>query len=78
MNLRNVNMTDINFSGLPADRNPAESSAPGSTSEFRWDIIELLFFAYRDFVGDADQVLEAFGLVGRTTGSCISSTVTPD
>jgi DNA-binding MarR family transcriptional regulator len=27
----------------------------------RWDIIELLFFAYRDFVGDADQVLEEFG-----------------
>jgi ABC-type Fe3+-hydroxamate transport system substrate-binding protein len=27
----------------------------------RWDIIELLFFAYRDFVGDADQELEAFG-----------------
>src|ERR1700743_2877922 len=54
-------MTDINFSGLPADQNPAESSAPSRTSEFRWDIIELLFFAYRDFVGDADQVLEAFG-----------------
>ena len=27
----------------------------------RWDIIELLFFAYRDFVGDADNELEAFG-----------------
>ena len=27
----------------------------------RWDIIELLFFAYRDFVGDADHVLEEFG-----------------
>ncbi len=27
----------------------------------RWDIIELLFFSYRDFVGDADHVLEAFG-----------------
>jgi DNA-binding MarR family transcriptional regulator len=27
----------------------------------RWDIIELLFFAYRDFVGDADHVLEGFG-----------------
>ena len=27
----------------------------------RWDIIELLFFAYRDFVGDPDQELEAFG-----------------
>ncbi|WOH69730.1 MarR family transcriptional regulator [Bradyrhizobium sp. BWA-3-5] len=27
----------------------------------RWDIIELLFFAYRDFVGDADHELEGFG-----------------
>lgn len=27
----------------------------------RWDVIELLFFAYRDFVGDADHVLEEFG-----------------
>jgi DNA-binding MarR family transcriptional regulator len=54
-------MADINFSGLPADQNPAESPTPGRGGEFRWDIIELLFFAYRDFVGDADQVLEAFG-----------------
>jgi DNA-binding MarR family transcriptional regulator len=29
--------------------------------ETRWDIIELLFFAYRDFVGDPDHVLEEFG-----------------
>ena len=29
--------------------------------DVRWDIIELLFFAYRDFVGDADHELEAFG-----------------
>ncbi len=27
----------------------------------RWDIIELLFFAYRDFVGDADDALAEFG-----------------
>lgn len=42
------------------------TDAPGSTSHpaagpMRWDIIELLFFAYRDFVGDADHVLEEFG-----------------
>ena len=30
-------------------------------TSLRWDIIELLFFAYRDFVGDADHVLEEFG-----------------
>jgi DNA-binding MarR family transcriptional regulator len=32
-----------------------------ASTALRWDIIELLFFAYRDFVGDADQELEAFG-----------------
>ena len=38
------------------------AAAPGaSPAGLRWDIIELLFFAYRDFVGDADHVLEAFG-----------------
>jgi DNA-binding MarR family transcriptional regulator len=26
-----------------------------------WDIIELLFFAYRDFVADPDEVLAEFG-----------------
>src|SRR5207248_3253511 len=26
-----------------------------------WDIIELLFFAYRDFVGDPDDALKEFG-----------------
>ncbi|MBV1701755.1 MAG: MarR family winged helix-turn-helix transcriptional regulator [Hyphomicrobiales bacterium] len=26
-----------------------------------YDLIELLFFAYRDFVGDADRVLEIYG-----------------
>ena len=26
-----------------------------------YDLIELLFFAYRDFVGDADRLLESYG-----------------
>jgi DNA-binding MarR family transcriptional regulator len=38
---------------------PAESSHPAS--EPYWDLIELLFFAYRDFVGDPDEVLERLG-----------------
>jgi len=59
-------MTDINFSGPSAagnaDSRGSEGRAPAATSaDLRWDIIELLFFAYRDFVGDADQELEAFG-----------------
>src|SRR3954465_2174751 len=57
-------MTDINFSRGPAD--PDSQGAPGTSpasraGDLRWDIIELLFFAYRDFVGDADHELEAFG-----------------
>ena len=57
-------MTDINFratSGEP-DSKGAEGEARSSRAqELRWDIIELLFFAYRDFVGDADHELEVFG-----------------
>src|SRR5712691_8765962 len=57
-------MADINFSkpmpnpdsGTAASRTPDPREA-----DLRWDIIELLFFAYRDFVGDADHELEAFG-----------------
>ena len=37
---------------------PAQGEQPAG---LRWGIIELLFFAYRDFVGDPDHVLEAFG-----------------
>ena len=57
-------MTDINFSRPAAapDSKGTEAASPAARSgEFRWDIIEVLFFAYRDFVGDADQELEAFG-----------------
>ena len=57
-------MADVNFSRSAAqpDSRGAETY-PGAarTGELRWDIIELLFFAYRDFVGDADHELEAFG-----------------
>src|ERR1700729_2256305 len=53
-------MADINFSTQPPDQSGAAS--PGARpAHLRWDIIELLFFAYRDFVGDADDVLEDFG-----------------
>ena len=57
-------MADINFSGPSAvpDSRASEARAPSpGAADLRWDIIELLFFAYRDFVGDADHELEAFG-----------------
>jgi DNA-binding MarR family transcriptional regulator len=57
-------MADLNFSTRMAspDSRLAEARAPSPReADLRWDIIELLFFAYRDFVGDADNELEAFG-----------------
>src|SRR5262249_1995757 len=55
-------MTDINFSKSPAppESQGVEGVSPARAGEMRWDIIELLFFAYRDFVGDADHDLEVF------------------
>ena len=57
-------MADINFSGPMSgtDSRTSEARTPGPREgDLRWDIIELLFFAYRDFVGDADHELEVFG-----------------
>jgi DNA-binding MarR family transcriptional regulator len=39
----------------------SSSTACGRVETPAWDIIELLFFAYRDFVGDADEVLSKLG-----------------
>src|ERR1700748_1402233 len=63
LNPRYVNMADINISSSPADpdaKGTDRGVAPWA-GNLRWDIIELLFFAYRDFVGDADNELETFG-----------------
>jgi DNA-binding MarR family transcriptional regulator len=57
-------MADINFSGPATSSDSRAAETRGSAAreaDLRWDIIELLFFAYRDFVGDADHELEAFG-----------------
>jgi DNA-binding MarR family transcriptional regulator len=56
-------MADLNFStrAIEAAEGTETPVAGGPNTNLRWDIIELLFFAYRDFVGDADHVLEAFG-----------------
>ncbi len=57
-------MADLTWSPKTAEK----SSRPGGGSaemeqaaEPTWDIIELLFFAYRDFVGDPDEVLLKLG-----------------
>jgi DNA-binding MarR family transcriptional regulator len=57
-------MADISFSNPPPgpdSRGAAGRSPALGAGDLRWDIIELLFFAYRDFVGDADHELEVFG-----------------
>jgi DNA-binding MarR family transcriptional regulator len=50
-------MTDIIFSSQRR-RIPPDDLPEGEPT---WDLIELLFFAYRDFVSDPDHVLEEFG-----------------
>ena len=64
INPKYVNMADINLSTktATAEANVAQrSSGTGGSTEPIWDIIELLFFAYRDFVGDPDEVLLKLG-----------------
>lgn len=47
----NVNTADINRA--------LSTGGSGQTAEMPYDIMGLLFFAYRDFVRDADKLLEA-------------------
>ena len=51
-----VNMADINvnakIAAAPSSLAERPGAAPRRRAEPIWDIIELLFFAYRDFVGD--------------------------
>jgi DNA-binding MarR family transcriptional regulator len=48
---------------LERKRHPVESADPSASAEGQplYDLIELLFFAYRDFVGDPDRILERYG-----------------
>jgi DNA-binding MarR family transcriptional regulator len=39
----------------------AERADPGADETPMFDLIELFYFAYRDFIGDADRLLETFG-----------------
>src|SRR5580698_11481007 len=53
-------MADISITTARKLRSTAEPvEAP--QQEPCWDLIELLFFAYRDFVGDPDEVLAKLG-----------------
>jgi DNA-binding MarR family transcriptional regulator len=54
-------MADIIFSRDARLTGGAEPGPAAAEGEPIWDLIELLFFAYRDFVSDPDHVLEKFG-----------------
>jgi DNA-binding MarR family transcriptional regulator len=53
-------MADVIFTAVP-NRPGAETERATPSAEPIWDIIELLFFAYRDFVSEPDDVLRNFG-----------------
>jgi DNA-binding MarR family transcriptional regulator len=59
-------MTDINFKQAPSPfTRDTAGTGPDQTPEDRdatlpYDLIELLFFAYRDFTGDPDDVLAEY------------------
>src|ERR1700756_3051003 len=46
---------------VATDRAFSGAEGAGRGNEPIWDVIELLFFAYRDFVGDADELLDKLG-----------------
>ena len=62
-----VNMADIIVTAVP-DRPTSAAADPAAASrEPIWDLIELLFFAYRDFVSDPDEVLAQVRLRPRAS-----------
>jgi DNA-binding MarR family transcriptional regulator len=54
-------MADINIRRQASQSVDLKPNAASPPREPAWDIIELMFFAYRDFVSDPDSVLTAFG-----------------
>ncbi len=64
--LKYVNIADVmaDISLTTSSKPRVLASADDAAADSRepcWDLIELLFFAYRDFVGDPDQVLDRLG-----------------
>ena len=53
-------MADVNVSTASSRLPGPEPDRPGAGGP-TYDLIELLFFAYRDFIGDADEVLAKIG-----------------
>lgn len=68
MGLKYVNMADITRdplrsrrSGLQRNRAEAEDDGAGPNRPELVTLVELLFFAYRDFTGDPDVILAQYG-----------------
>src|ERR1700694_3672941 len=55
-----VNMADINFPAVDGAPPAPAGDRAARDPDVVWDIIELLFFAYRDFVSDPDDALAKF------------------
>jgi DNA-binding MarR family transcriptional regulator len=51
-------MADINLNAITSHSASADARQKDAPA---FELIELLFFAYRDFVGDADEILAKFG-----------------
>lgn len=60
--LNYVITADLMGSSMSSDASKADPAVhPRRGDEPMYELIELFFFAYRDFVGDADRLLEAYG-----------------
>ncbi len=54
-------LKDAERPGAPQGGAGADPAQAAAGAEPLFELIELLFFAYRDFVGDADRLLESYG-----------------
>ena len=59
--MADINVNKVAAAGASVADRLAAGPVPAASAEPVWDIIELLFFAYRDFVGDPDEVLLKLG-----------------
>jgi len=69
-------MADISLTTPRKDRPAAAAAESADAREPYWDLIELLFFAYRDFVSDPISFWTSSALAARTIACCISSIAT--
>src|ERR1700694_5303513 len=54
-------MVDVSITSARNSRSADAAAEAPVLLEPCWDLIDLLFFAYRDFVGDPDEVLARLG-----------------